>query len=134
MKRKNILLLLMAMYCAVGITALIFTVDTGIATASLSSPKRPKPEDTLPEILEPEPETVKQTEIDEPPVYTYTAIHSTGRLFIRSGPSMEDQIISFMRPGTTGTIISIGDNWALLKYGEIEGYVFKGYLKITKAK
>lgn len=65
------------------------------------------------------------------PDYTYTASHSTGRLFIRNGPSLDYEIISFMRPGTTGDVISIGDEWVLLKYGDIEGYVFKSYLTLT---
>lgn len=63
--------------------------------------------------------------------YTYTASHSTGRLFIRNGPSLDYEIISFMHPGTTGDVISIGDEWVLLKYGDIEGYVFKSYLTLT---
>ena len=72
--------------------------------------------------------------IDKSPDYTYTAVHHTGRLFIRNGPSLENQIISFMRPGTTGAVISIGDEWVLLEYGDIEGYVFKGYLKLTQVE
>ena len=70
------------------------------------------------------------TDVAEPD-YTYTASHSTGRLFIRNGPSLDYKIISFMRPGTTGDVISIGNEWVLLKYGDIEGYVFKVYLTLT---
>lgn len=66
------------------------------------------------------------------PEYTYTASHSTGRLFIRDGASLDNKIISFMRPGTTGDVISIGDEWVLLKYNDIEGYVYKGYLSLTE--
>lgn len=138
MDKKNLLLVLMFIYCAVGIMSLIFAHDAGIATASLSSPEKRKTEsEAEPEtaFLESgEPKTTKPDVIDDIPAYTYTAIHSTGRLFIRSGPSLENQIISFMRPGTTGPVVSIGDEWVLLKYGDVEGYVFKGYLKLTEVE
>ena len=74
--------------------------------------------------------TDQGTDVAEPD-YTYTASHSTGRLFIRNGPSLDYETISFMRPGTTGDVISIGDEWVLLKYGDVDGYVFKSYLTLT---
>lgn len=82
-----------------------------------------------------EPETESSDASDNntyEPEYTYTASHSTGRLFIRDGASMDNKIISFMKPGTTGDVISIGDEWVLLKYNDIEGYVYKGYLTLTE--
>ena len=68
------------------------------------------------------------------PEYTYTASHSTGRLFVRDGASLDNKIISFMKPGTTGDVISISDEWVFLKYNDIEGYVYKGYLNLTEKK
>lgn len=83
--------------------------------------------------IEEETSTEPETIIEEPD-YTYTAIHSTGRLFIRNGPSLNYDIISFMRPGTTGDVISLkeSDEWVLLRYNDIEGFVFKAYLELTE--
>ena len=88
-----------------------------------------EPETSIEEETSTEPETIV-----EEPDYTYTAIHSTGRLFIRNGPSLDYDIISFMRPGTTGDVISLkeSDEWVLLRYNDIEGFVFKGYLELTE--
>lgn len=138
MNRKNILLFLLSAYSVVGIVSLIYAFDMRIVTASLSYPERKKTESVsetetvLWELLKLK--TVKADENKKEPVYTYTAVHSAGRLFIRSGPSLENQIISFMRPGTTGDVVSVGDAWVLLQYGDIEGYVFKGYLKLTEVE
>ena len=74
------------------------------------------------------------SDITYEPKYTYTTSHSSGRLFIRDGASMDNKIISFMRPGTTGDVISISDEWVFLKYNDIEGYVYKGYLNLTEKK
>ena len=66
--------------------------------------------------------------------YTYTASHNTGRLFIRDGASLDNKVLAFMNPGTTGDVISIDDEWVLLRYNDIEGYVYKRYLNLTEKK
>lgn len=78
------------------------------------------------EITEPESEVLPE------PEYTYTASHSSQRLFIRDGASMRAKIIGFLRPGESGDVISIGESWVLVKHGDIEGYVFKEYLTLTE--
>lgn len=146
MKRTHFLLVMMALYCAAGIAALVLADDGGIVTATLSSPKKQKTESGVEIGMEMETELgtafVQALEAvkripemsDKTPAYTYTAVHSTGRLFIRNGPSLEHQIISFMLPGTTGVVLSVGEEWVLLEYGEVEGYVFKGYLELTEVE
>ena len=64
--------------------------------------------------------------------YTYTAIHKSKRLFIRKDASMEADIIGSLKPGDSGDVIDIGEDWVLLKHGRIEGYVFKKYLLLTE--
>lgn len=66
------------------------------------------------------------------PQYTYTAIQNSKRLFIRTGPSLEADIISFLKPGDTGEVIEIGEEWVLLRHGDVEGYSFKKYLSLEE--
>lgn len=66
------------------------------------------------------------------PQYTYTAIQSSKRLFIRTGPSLEADIISFLKPGDTGEVIEIGEEWVFLRHGDVEGYSFKKYLSLEE--
>ena len=45
---------------------------------------------------------------------------------------VKQKVLDFMNPGTTGDVISIDDEWVLLKYKDIEGYVYKEYWNITE--
>ena len=60
--------------------------------------------------------------------YTYIASHRIGRLFIRNGPSLDNDIIGFMKPGSTGDVLELGDEWSLIQYEGTQGYTFNGYL------
>ena len=75
-----------------------------------------------------EPETSPSEEEIPPQQYTYVASHNAGRLFIRSGPSLDDTIIGFMRPGSTGDVLELGQDWSLIQYNDIQGYTFNQYL------
>ena len=80
-----------------------------------------------------ETESASAETVDAPqPQYTYTAIQKSKRLFIRTGPSLEANIIGFLRPGDTGEVIDIGEEWVLLKHGDVEGYSFKRYLRLEE--
>lgn len=54
------------------------------------------------------------------------------RLFIRKSPSTESEILGVLWTGQSGEILDIGEEWVLLKYGDIEGYVFKEFLIIEE--
>lgn len=54
------------------------------------------------------------------------------RLFIRKSPSTDGEVLGVLWTGQSGEIIDIGDEWVLLKYGDIEGYVFKQFLIIEE--
>lgn len=82
----------------------------------------------LPELPSPDPSAASS--VQEEPRYAYTASHSSQRLFIRDGASLEAKIIGSLRPGDTGEVVSIGESWVLLKHGDLEGYVFKEYLEL----
>lgn len=76
----------------------------------------------------PEEETFPVEENTQKQQYTYVASHSSGRLFIRSGPSLDYDIIGSIRPGSTGDVLESGDEWSLIQYKDIQGYVFNNYL------
>lgn len=71
---------------------------------------------------------------EETPQYRYTAIHRSRKLFIRNGPSLQADIISYLMPGESGDVIEIHEEgaWVLLKHDDIEGYVFKEYLQLDE--
>lgn len=64
--------------------------------------------------------------------YTYTAVHKSKRLFIRQDASLNADIIGFLKPGDSGDVISILEDWVLLRHGNVEGYVSKKYLTLTE--
>ncbi len=100
------------------------TVETAESTETVESVES---EET------PETESAPTETVDAPQKqYTYTAIQKSKRLFIRNGASLEADIIGFLRPGDSGDVIDIGEEWVLLKHGDIEGYSFKEYLKLTE--
>lgn len=65
-------------------------------------------------------------------LYTYTAVHKSRRLFIRQDASLNADIIGSLKPGDSGDVISVGEDWVLLKHGSVEGYVSKKYLTLTE--
>lgn len=54
------------------------------------------------------------------------------RLFIRKSPSLDGEVLGVLWTGQSGEVLDIGDEWVLLKYGDIEGYVFKTFLIIEE--
>lgn len=152
MNRKIALIIMLFLYITTGIIAcaVVFLPNTQTAVsandvppaqATISAPVRSTEEteetEDLPELPQlPElPDTSDDGAADTSetePRYKYTASHSSQRLFIRDGASMRAKIIGSLQPGESGEVISIGDSWVLLKYGDIEGYVFKEYLSLEE--
>jgi len=66
------------------------------------------------------------------PRYSYTASHSSQRLFVREAPSLRAKIIGALQPGDSGEVVLVEPAWVLVKYKETEGYVFKEYLTLTE--
>lgn len=54
------------------------------------------------------------------------------RLFIRKSPSTDGEVLGVLWTGQSGEVLDIGEEWVLLKYGDIEGYVFKEFLIIEE--
>lgn len=131
MRQKTILLLFLGIYALIGVASLAFTAYENPVAACLSAPAvsaAPSCDVTVSDAKE---ETPKTRESVKEPAYAYTASHHTGRLFIRDGPSLENEIIGFLYPEASGTVISIHGEWVLLQHQESEGYVFGGYLTLT---
>lgn len=161
MKRRIAFIIMLVLCFSTGIAACILvnqpdvlpaasTVSAPPKQATLSAPKgavetaeEEKKEavlPTLPELSQPNDistssesaEVSGSVESASEPRYSYTASHSSQRLFIRNGDSMRAKIIGSLQPGESGEVISIGETWVLLKHNDIEGYVFKEYLDITE--
>lgn len=61
--------------------------------------------------------------------YRFRAIHGKGNLHIRKGPSPSYKVISTVKPGTEGLVITKGGLWSKVKVNDIEGYVFNHYME-----
>ncbi len=58
-----------------------------------------------------------------------TATVNASGLYMRSGPGMENEIITCLRRDTKVDVISgSGRGWWLVKYGSLTGYMWSGYL------
>lgn len=60
---------------------------------------------------------------------TGTVTTQGGRLNIRSGPSLDENIIGQIPNGRTVNIISESGDWYRIRFNDIEGYVFGDYLR-----
>lgn len=138
MDRKKFLITLLIFYSTAGMAAwylssrppasLLLFPDT--ARTALSAPPAPA--------LQPAAATATVSAqlcapVETPePEYIFTASHKSHRLFIRSGPSLEAQIIGSLQPGETGDVIMPGTEWTYLRFDGLEGYVYNGYLTLTE--
>lgn len=153
MYRKKALILLLVLYATLGVAGCIVyfvlpdrqpafsAAAEGNATLSGptgdSSGTKSVEADlpSLPELPSVSPEstatpTPALPEATPEPEYTYTASHSSQRLFIRAAASMDAEIIGSLQPGESGDVILIGEDWVLLRHGETEGYVASRYLTL----
>lgn len=149
MNRRIILTAAVILYAVVGAAALFLfrqmemspVVAGDTKDISLSSPmyvREAAPEES--EVPESEPipaeaetsGTASETESGElVPLYTYEAVHSEGRLFIREEADITSPILGSLSPGDTGNVLDLGDKWALVEAGDITGYVSKDFLELT---
>ncbi len=135
-------------------TAAESTVDTGLVLPT-SEPETSAPEteaETIPEtteamVTEPEASETAETAVSEPETepaeesteaeteavaYTYRAIHKKYRLFIRETPDAASPSIGYLKPGETGDVISVDEDWILLEHNGLTGYVSAQFLELTE--
>lgn len=154
MKRKVAFTALLLLCLSTGAAACFLVFQSGIeqpATATVAAPAKQstlsaptgftqeeKKEavlpalPALPETAAPQESSSEQAASTYEPRYSYTASHSSQRLFIREAPSLRAKIIGSLQPGESGEVIRIEEAWVLLKYQDIEGYVFMEYLTLTE--
>lgn len=93
-------------------------------------------EQTIEQTEEPtEQPAVEESTVTEEPVKQYmaTAVNvGTSRLMIRDAASMQGKVISFMKNGNTAEVIEVGEEWHLIRFNNIEGYVSAKYLELTE--
>lgn len=148
MNRRIILTAAVILYAVVGAAALFLfrqmemspVVAGDTKDISLSSPmyvrEAGSEESEVPE-SEPIPAETETSEASEAesgelvPLYTYEAVHSEGRLFIREEADITSPILGSLSPGDTGNVLDLGDKWALVEAGDITGYVSKDFLELT---
>ncbi|HOK69811.1 MAG TPA: SH3 domain-containing protein [Bacillota bacterium] len=70
------------------------------------------------------------TQPTQPTQRTGTVVTQGGRLNIRSGPSMDANIIGQIPNGQTVTVLSQSGNWYRINYNGIEGYVSGQFLRV----
>lgn len=153
MDRRSSFILLIFLYLVIGVAGCVafFCVPSiqlplsgafstsATGNAMLSAPSREQEEsstETLPTL--PELPDLSTREAATPSVadaeleYTYTAIHQSSKLHIRDGASLDAEIIGFLNQGESGSVIRIEGDWVLLEHGDLEGYVYKKYLKLEE--
>ncbi|MBQ8946040.1 MAG: SH3 domain-containing protein [Lachnospiraceae bacterium] len=75
------------------------------------------------------------SEEEEVHYYRFTTITKIQRLHVRTGPGLNYDIIEWLPKGTTGIIITLGDEWSYLRAdnaGQTIGYCYNGYLDLTE--
>lgn len=68
-----------------------------------------------------------------PTYVSFTTLNIKSSLHVRIAPGMDSEIIARLSPGTTGDVIERGDEWSLIKTGDITGYVSNRYLKFEES-
>ena len=79
--------------------------------------------------------TVMEVEEVKEKKYIATAINvGKSRLRIRESGSLQGRIISFMRNGNVAEVIELGEEWHLILFQGVEGYVSAKYLEVTEVQ
>ena len=134
MDRKRALLILGVLYsvCGVGIGAVSYDQKEELSAKEEVVVRE--------EITEVEEETseeqtvIENVETDEKK-YIATAINvGKSRLRIRESGSLQGRLISFMRNGNVAEVIELGEEWHLIRFQSVEGYVSAKYLEVTEVR
>ena len=65
--------------------------------------------------------------------YRFRTVTKIQRLHVRTGPGLTYSVIDKLPKGTTGTIITRGENWSYLRTdSDVTGYCYNGYLEFTE--
>ena len=79
--------------------------------------------------------TIMEVEEEKEKKYIATAINvGKSRLRIRESASLQGKIISFMRNGNVAEVIELGEEWHLIRFQNVEGYVSAKYLEVTEVR
>lgn len=90
----------------------------------------PAPSESAPE--EPVSETVSEPEVPEEHFYSFKTNNTDTRLRMRREPGEDAKIIYELKPGSTGYVIELGDDWSkVAAYGH-EGYCANEFLTMTE--
>jgi len=95
----------------------------------------PQPEE-LPQAEEPVeaaeteeiPEQPEEETVPAEPKYRFTVEPIASRLCVRKEPSLQAEILGFVYSNQSGEVLSLGEEWSLIKYEDLEGYSSMEYL------
>ena len=157
MKRKTAFIIMICLYLVTGAAACAILFSSGLRSSIPAVSADPSAQTELPEAADPSVQTesseatdssaqaeqeqiAESSDSSETPSAQKAEVKYRGiadqdkgkRLFIRKSPSTEGEVLGVLWTGQSGEIIDIGDEWVLLKYGDIEGYVFKEFLIIEE--
>ena len=156
MDRKRALLILGVLYsvCGVGIGAVsydqkeelsakeevvvreeITEVEEKVIEVVMEESEEQTSEEQTSEEQSSEESTVMEVEEVKEKKYIATAINvGKSRLRIRESGSLQGRIISFMRNGNVAEVIELGEEWHLIRFQSVEGYVSAKYLEVTEVR
>ncbi len=86
----------------------------------------PEPEDTVSE------DSVSENEAEEEHYYSFKSNNTDTRLRMRAEPDEKAKVVYELKPGTTGYVIELGDEWSnVCAYGN-KGYCANEFLTMTE--
>ncbi len=92
-----------------------------------------EPSEPEPVLEESEPYVEEPVQVEEAKhYYEFTAINSTTILHMREEPDINSRSIYKLKPGTTGYVLELGDDWSLVTAEEHVGYCSNEYLNMRE--
>ena len=124
------------LYVLAGAVALSLYFSGGVKSlpASIVAQQGDELYDIRPELNE-TPEQVAQEAAEETHYYAFTTVTKINNLHVRTGPSLDAEIIGKLPKGTTGFILERGESWSKVQVQEpqeLTGYCFNGYLDMQE--
>ena len=107
-----------------------------ISTSTEVSEETPEPMPQIEESITPTEEIPEQLpqveEIKAEPKYRFKVKSIPTKLRVRKEPSLQAEVLGHLYGYQTGEVISLSEEWALIKYKDLEGYCSLKYLTLEE--
>jgi len=84
------------------------------------------------EVAEPASEPLEEEPVEEEHYYSFKTNNTDSILRMREGPGEEYRVIYELKPGSTGYVKELGDEWSKVIASGVEGYCSNEYLTMTE--